>query len=172
VLVAEAQQQPHVRRVVVRVPEVPTPHARLLLRIGDEHRERGVLLPQRFTVALPPSLAIVPSTSTPDLASSAGEPALAHEAGVVAWVEGSRRGDGWHLVAVQQPPRLDSACRSRAPLASEAAEISESSPRIAAPLATADFATPRRSSFARSPAPSTSLPAPTDILLLGRRRNV
>lgn len=161
-----------VRRVVVRLPDVPTPHGRLLLRIGDEHRERGVLLPQRFTVALPIGLATVPSTSAPRLAAIAGEPALEHELGVVAWAEGSRRGDGWHLVALRPTPRLDSSLRAHAPFGVDAAEISESITRVAAPLATTDPTPFLRTSLARSPASSTQLPASTDILLLGRRRNL
>lgn len=161
-----------VRRVVVRVPDVPAPRARLLLRIGDEHRERGVLLPQRFTVTLAPAVATVLSSPAPrQLAAAAGEPALAREPGVVGWVEGSRRGADWHPVAVRSTPRLEASLQPHPPAGVDAAELPERTPKPAAASAATDIAPPLRLRVARSPAFSPALPVPADILLLGRRRN-
>lgn len=161
-----------VRRLVVRVPEVPAPRARLLLRFGDEHRERGVLLPQRFNVTLPPAVATVfSSPASPRLAATAGEPALAQEPGVVGWAEGSRRGADWHLVAVRSPPRLDASLQTHPPAGIDAAELPERTPKLATASSAADIVPPSRLRVARSPAFSSALPVPADILLLGRRRN-
>lgn len=164
-----------VRRVTVRLPEVPTERGRLLLRIGDERRERGVLLAQRFSLTLPLAEAATASPSAPpaarELVATAGEPAIAGHAGVVAWVEGSRRGAEWHLVAVRPAPWLASTSMVTDPLVQEAAEVAEGAPKLAAPGVTAALATPLRLWVAASLASSTPLPASPDILLLGRRRN-
>jgi hypothetical protein len=85
------------RRVRWQVPPFPTGDARILLRFGDERQETAVELPQSFSIT---SIAASPAQfpaleKTFILARSAfspGEPALPGHAGVVAWVEGSRRG--------------------------------------------------------------------------------
>src|SRR5215203_4622499 len=99
------------RRVRWQVPSFPTADARILLRFGDEHRETAVRLPQRFSI-----VSSLEKTFT--LARSAfnqGEPALPGHAGVVAWVEGSRRGgslrqvvaaEGLSLRARLKPPAV------------------------------------------------------------------
>jgi len=90
-----------VRRVGFQVPAIATREARLLLRFGDERRESWFVVPQRFVIAaaaveLPlatPSL----FTARPSLAVT-GERPLPRAAGVVAWVEGSRRAVGLRQV--------------------------------------------------------------------------
>ena len=80
-----------VRRFAVRLPDLPAAQARLMLRFGDERREVSFEAPARLSIA--PSIgmaAIMPRR----LHLGRGEPARAGEAGVVAWVEGGRRGDG------------------------------------------------------------------------------
>jgi hypothetical protein len=77
------------RRVLWQVPHIPTRHARLLLRFGDERKETGYELPERFAISGTASLF---ETLTASPASAPGEPARPGDAGVVAWVEGSRRG--------------------------------------------------------------------------------
>ena len=84
-----------VRRFRWRVPAVPTTGVRLLFRFGDEHREVAVAMPHRFSI----EASAVPAPIDDDALAirwrsprAAGEPALPGQRGVVAWVEGSRRG--------------------------------------------------------------------------------
>lgn len=80
-----------VRRFVVRLPDLPAARASLMLRFGDERREVSYEAPAR--------LSIVPSTGAAVIAPrrlrlGRGERARAGDEGVVAWVEGGRRGEG------------------------------------------------------------------------------
>jgi hypothetical protein len=90
------------RRVRWQVPAIPASEARLLLRFGDEHRELYLELPQRFSITGAPGPE--PLFALANLAASPGEPALPGSPGVVAWVEGSRRGGG--LRRMVAPERL------------------------------------------------------------------
>lgn len=91
-----------IRRVHWQVPSVPTADARLLLRFGDEEEETAVEWPGRFSIVASPitsggSFAL--SRPAPGL----GEAALPGHTGVVAWVEGSRRGGSMHpVIAARQ----------------------------------------------------------------------
>jgi hypothetical protein len=90
------------RRVHWQVPPIPTPDARLLLRFGDERREILLELPQRFSIVTSP--AIDRTFLFSSLAPVRGEPARPGQTGVVAWVEGSRRGGSLRqVVAAGQP---------------------------------------------------------------------
>jgi hypothetical protein len=95
------------RRFRFQVPPFATANARILLRFGDERRETTFELPARFAIAAAPGL---PALATPFLlahqAFTAGEPARLGSAGVVAWVEGSRRGGGLRQVVAAQPSSL------------------------------------------------------------------
>ena len=98
------------RRIRFQVPPLPARDARILLRFGDETRETAVELPERFAIAASPGALPALGTSFP-LARSAfapGEPALPGHAGVVAWVEGSRRGGGLRQVVAAETPSLQS----------------------------------------------------------------
>jgi hypothetical protein len=86
------------RRVRWQVPSFPTADARILLRFGDEHRETAVELPQRFSIV--PFLEKTFLLARP--ASTRGEPALPGHNGVVAWVEGSRRGGSLRQVVAAE----------------------------------------------------------------------
>jgi hypothetical protein len=88
------------RRFAFRVPAVATEDARILLRFGDEVREVGVDVPHRFAIRLPPYP--VPVERRP--APGRGEAARPGEPGVVAWVEGTRQGEGLTLVQASLPP--------------------------------------------------------------------
>jgi hypothetical protein len=92
-----------------QVPPIPTADARLLLRFGDERRETVVELPQRFSIVASP-VAVAPTFLLEIQAPARGERARPDrdrdddEAGVVAWVEGSRRGGSLRqVVAAGQP---------------------------------------------------------------------
>lgn len=96
-----------IRRFRWQVPPLPTRQASLLLRFGDERIETGVLMPQRFTIVAPAS-GLVSSWTSLSLfarrAPGAGESARPGEPGVVAWVEGSRRGEGLRQMVAAPPP--------------------------------------------------------------------
>ncbi len=114
------------RRVRFRVPDLPAVDARILLRFGDERRETAVALPVHLSIAGP--LHSYPFLALPDRASSAGEPALPGQAGVVAWVEGSRRGGGLRAVVAAERPTLAARLAPPAMHASEAVLASEPAP--------------------------------------------
>lgn len=156
------------RRFEWRVPAVSTPSARLLLRFGDERRETEVELPQRFAVV--PAPAPLPAT---DLALARvspfpGEPARPGHAGVVSWMEGSRRGGSLRQVVADVQPDL----RERlAPPESHAQPALLASGHAPLPL-------PRPVREGVAPAPprrNTSLTASplvsSDILVLIQRQN-
>ncbi|HVS00697.1 MAG TPA: hypothetical protein VMW27_29020 [Thermoanaerobaculia bacterium] len=96
------------RRVQWQVPPFPTEDARLLLRFGDEHRETAVELPARFAIAAPPAALPGLGAMLAFAARSAtrGEPALPGHAGVVAWMEGSRRGGAMRQRLADEPMGL------------------------------------------------------------------
>jgi hypothetical protein len=159
------------RRVRFRVPPIPTADARILLRFGDERRETAVELPGRFAIAGSP---ILESAFTfPRRAASAGEPALPGQAGVVAWVEGSRRGGGLRQVVADAslglrerlaPPetRGEAAVLVAGPASPQSQDsLSEDRAATAPPEG-------RRTALARS---GTSPPRSSDILLLIQRQN-
>lgn len=92
-----------VRRIRWQVPPFPGQDARILLRFGDEqHPETAVELPTRFSIAESPGgLPFSASRS-----ATRGEPALPGHAGVVAWVEGSRRGGALRQRLAEEPTVL------------------------------------------------------------------
>jgi hypothetical protein len=92
------------RHVRWQVPGVPTADARLLLRLGDERREIFVELPQRFSIAEAPGMVRVFTLAS--VAPAAGEPALPGSAGVVAWVDGNRRGGALRQMVAPERPVL------------------------------------------------------------------
>ncbi|HKI02035.1 MAG TPA: hypothetical protein VKK31_08650 [Thermoanaerobaculia bacterium] len=90
------------RHVRWLVPGVPTSDARLLLRLGDERREIYLEMPQRFSIAASPGMERAFTLAS--AATAAGEPALPGRPGVVAWVEGSRRGGSLRQVVAPERP--------------------------------------------------------------------
>jgi hypothetical protein len=78
------------RRILWQVPATPTRNGRLLLRFGNERAETSFEVPVRFEISAP---TVAHLKANADVATSVrGEPARAGDPGVVAWVEGSRRG--------------------------------------------------------------------------------
>jgi hypothetical protein len=161
------------RRVLWEVPAAPTRDARLLLRFGDERREMVFELPQRFAITGPavPGAGLLPAR----LSFARGEPALpegAGDGGVVAWVEGTRRGGSARPVVAVEPP----AARSRPVVAEGAAGTAvletAGGPAFdpAAAILTGRILPSSRRLAASSPeraGPASSIP----ILLQSRRRN-
>jgi len=85
----------HIRSFRWRVPNVAASKARILIRVGDEHDEQVIRLPQTFTIvpqATPLELAALQITST----EAGSEPALPGAPPVVEWMAGDR--SGGHLV--------------------------------------------------------------------------
>ena len=79
------------RRVTVRLPELPSEDVRLLLRFGDERDEREQVMSGRFRIVA--AEAPVVTWRLPRLGR--GESARPGDPGVLVWVEGSRDGEGW-----------------------------------------------------------------------------
>jgi hypothetical protein len=171
-----------VRRIAFRVPPLASSDARLLLRIGDERRETPVLLPQRFVIraaAAAPALTAALDAGRLDrahfdsgalVASAPGEPALPGQHGVLAWVDGSRRGEGLRQVVAGAGASLTAALtltESQPILCVLSAATAHS--EIAAPRAIG-AAVPPTPASARAPALVPARPCP-DLLLLTQRQN-
>ena len=92
------------RRAQFQVPSIPTADARILLRFGDERQETAIELPVRFAIAGSPARTFPLARRV----AAPGEPALPGQAGVVAWVEGSRRGGSLRQVVAAGSPSLRS----------------------------------------------------------------
>jgi hypothetical protein len=162
------------RRIEWQVPPFPARDARILLRFGDEHRETAVELPARFSIAAPaaglPGLGLMLSFAGRSV--TRGEPALPGHAGVVFWVEGSRRGGALRQRLADEPAGLASH-PVLLPLAhGEIAEVSPLGPESPEPgpagRAAAVSSASRRSAQTRDRA--RPLPG-TDLLLLIQRQN-
>lgn len=79
------------RSFTFRVPDLPTPFARLLLRVGDERREHEIPLPARLQIVRAGHGSPAPApTLWPAL--RAGERARPGQPGVAMWVAGGRSG--------------------------------------------------------------------------------
>ncbi len=98
------------RRIRFQVPPLPARDVRVLLRFGDETRETAVELPERFAIAASPGQLRALGRTLPlaQPAFAPGEPALPGQSGVIAWVEGSRRGGGLRQVVTAETPGLRS----------------------------------------------------------------
>lgn len=163
------------RRVRWQVPAIPTKNARILLRLGDEHRETAVELPARFSIAAPPRTAAgFPGTALllSRTASGPGEPALPGQSGVVAWVEGSRRGGslcqviaegrpGWAVRYTIPTSHAEAAEVDSGPVSPDSSHIVGSASSIFIPE------TPRRVALRAGAGPGLSF----DILLQTQRQN-
>jgi hypothetical protein len=159
------------RRVRWQVPAIPTHDARLLLRFGDERQETRVELPQRFAIAAAPWAAPLFGGAA-RRAALPGEPALPGRPGVVAWVEGSRRGGALRAVVAAPPPFLEGALRTPAAGFETAILATEDAPvqRAAVPAASGTAAPPNPR-LRLSPAGTPASLQPLDILLLTQRQN-
>ena len=159
------------RRVLWQVPATPTDDARLLLRFGDEHLETAYELPQRFTIAAAPRSAF--ETAPVRLALGRGEPALPGQAGVVSWIEGTRRGGAARRVEATEPPSVQGR-PSITDDVSQHALLEETEDIGFDPGAAAGSGRqiPLSDWRLRSLVPERTSPtAPLSILLQGRRRN-
>ena len=163
-----------VRRFRWRIPAVPSADARLLFRFGDERRETAVALPQRFVIRgpeVPAPLGDETFALSHGSSRLVGEPALPGQRGVVAWVEGSRRGSGLHqVVGFAGEEMAPTQALPELPLCTDL-EGAEEEPLDAA--AAARVATSEEPPADRSgDAPALAPPRPcSDILLLTHRQN-
>jgi hypothetical protein len=89
------------RAVRVRVPALPTGHAALLLRFGNEKREIEWLVPGEFQITAGGSGAErqVSTLAFQRFSAERGESARAGDAGVVVWAEGRRDGGDWRAAS-------------------------------------------------------------------------
>ncbi|MGH7488313.1 MAG: hypothetical protein ACREMY_22350, partial [bacterium] len=164
------------RSIRFQVPSIPTANARILLRFGDERGETAIELPERIAIVAA-SPVEAPAQAMKLLrarrAFEAGEPALPGQAGVVSWVEGSRRGGDLRQVVAAESPGL----QARPELAAGHAEDAVLG-CIPAPRSSRD-STPSHTAFTyplvcrHSPlSRAGSDPSGTiDILLLTQRQN-
>ncbi|MBP9144448.1 MAG: hypothetical protein KBF21_11940 [Thermoanaerobaculia bacterium] len=148
------------RSVVIELPDLATESARFLLRFGDERVEHEFAFPERFE--------IVPSRTSRfppwGVAHGRGEPARLsdpNDAGVVIWVEGSRRGEATRTViagrteteieAVEPLRWIALRHATAAPASPQIAAAEPSNPLFAGPFAstsTHPFAVPRGAAIA------------------------
>jgi hypothetical protein len=166
-------------RITFRVPDLPTPNGRLLLRVGDEQRERAFELPERLTIAGPstiPAGAGLPVAGALELTRTVwrrGEPARPGEPGVLVWVEGSRDGGSRREVVAAEPVEARPASpflvlgSSRMPTA-VGAEAPPSGAPAADPGVLGVLPPLRLAAAARPGAPPAASP---DLLLLLQRQN-
>jgi hypothetical protein len=161
------------RRVRWQVPPVPTADARILLRFGDERRETAVELPGRFSITGPPSPSVSSSNLPARPALAPGEPALPGAAGVVAWVEGSRRGGSLRQVVAAAP--LGVAGRFEPPVFRDEAAVpaaGPASPEAPGPAAGNGAGSPPPAGGGAALSPAGTGPSfAFDILLLIQRQN-
>ncbi len=162
------------RRFRFQVPPFATADARILLRFGDERRETAVELPARFAIAAPSGLHLL-ETSFPFArqAAAPGEPARPGHAGVVAWVEGTRRGGGLRQVVAVSPfglrAQLDPPeTRTEAAVLTSAPAPQQPTGPVPGDAAAATPSTGRRTPLGR---PGTGPDLASDILLLIQRQN-
>lgn len=86
------------RAVRLRVPALPTEHASVLLRLGNERREVEWPVPGEFRIEAGPYAVDgeLSSLAVQRFKVGRGESARAGDAGVVVWAEGRRDGGDWH----------------------------------------------------------------------------
>ena len=159
------------RRIRFQIPPFPTSDARVLLRFGDEHRETAVELPERFAIVASP--VEMPAFLFARRALASGEPARPGHAGVVAWVEGSRRGGGLRQVVAAAPGGLRGRVGlpethgESAVLSSEPSPLQPSGPVPGGGAASSPGAGRRTALWPAGTGPDIS----SDILLLIQRQN-
>ncbi|MFP5288142.1 MAG: hypothetical protein ACLGI9_20570 [Thermoanaerobaculia bacterium] len=162
------------RRFSWHVPPFPTRDARILLRFGNEHQETPVELPARFSISAPSAVppGLEPMLLLASRSSLRGEPALPGQAGVVAWVEGSRRGGSQRQVVADEPAALKAAFKLPGTHAESAELPSPLEPEWSVPgrAGGAAAAPPDRQGRACSRAGTGPIVA-ADILLLTQRQN-
>jgi hypothetical protein len=165
---------PHLDRDLLRftfkVPDLPSRDVRLLVRVGDEVREQAFELPWRFAIAGAPG-SVGSALELRRRAWRRGEPARPGEPGVLAWVEGPRRGGPTREVVATEParavPGLSLPPETTAPNA-----VTTEAPPSGAPAADPGYRSalpPRRVGSAATL--RAGHPAATDILLLIQRQN-
>ncbi len=158
-----------------QVPPIPTADARLLLRFGDERRETVVELPQRFSIVASP-MAVAPTPLLEIQAPTRGERARLdedgdrEEAGVVAWVEGSRRGGSLRQVVAAGQPGFQTRIQP-AETRGEAAVLAGGHTLPVPELRASLDAGPAALHGSPLAGPLDSHPFAFDILLLTQRRN-
>ncbi len=156
------------RRVLWQVPHIPTRDARLLFRFGNERQETAFELPERFAIS---GTASPLEAGTASLAATPGEPARPGDAGVVAWVEGSRRGGGLRQRIAADAVGLATGQSVAPESSSEMALESEDSVPDPAPPAGRRPRLPAVQPAASSLPADAARPAQIPILLLTQRQN-
>ena len=163
---------PHLGRAVHRVswsvPAAPSDDVRVLLRFGDERRERTWTVTQRFRIVAAPGGG--GGESLPEAhAVSPGEAPLPGEPGVVSWAEGTRQGAARRQVTYSDPATLSGL---DLPVLARGAGMTATKTVTTSPLPAR-----RQRTAAEPPAPAlitcprAAPPAAVDPLLMTQRRN-
>jgi hypothetical protein len=155
----------HILTATFEVPNLTADDARILLRFGDEQREREVEVPARFSIRFDPA---APRTQLLT-ARGEGEPARPGAPGVAVWVAGARNGTGSRTFSHRSTSLRGNDAVLTAEAASTLEAESESSESTLAHQV--ELRTPRSQTqtlFRRA------LPSPRaiDLLLATRRLNV
>ncbi len=155
------------RQVRFPVPRLPSGDVRILLRLGDEHREVPVVVPSRLAIAARPG-PLLPAAS---VALGAGERPRPDDLRVVAWVAGSRRGEHLETVVAAPPVRGMGGVRTSPDARSASpADGGSEAPRPSPPAPRSGLGS--RPAPPVRPVPVGPLPAPArSILLQTARRN-
>lgn len=155
-------------RFTFEVPNVDTDDARILIRVGDEHRETEFLVPASFRIERDPLRALA-SPHLEVLDEERGESAREGERGVIGWVEGDRHGEH---VAVR------TAARNVATLRDGGAHLTDTSHDTAAVASSASIAAPSVTATVAAPAaltrhePLAIHRSGRDVLLVSSRLNI
>ncbi len=137
------------RRVSFPVPRLPSGNVRILLRLGDEHREVPVEVAGRLAIAGGAGPLLAGAVTT----LAAGERPRPDDLGVVAWVAGSRRGE--HRESVVSAPPAQGLGGVAVPTGARAPAAVESGAEPPRPVPPA----PRSGLASRPAAPSRPIPA-------------
>jgi hypothetical protein len=145
------------------VPNVDTSNAKILLRTGDEKRERHFVMPGTFRIARDPEAgAQLPSAVAMEGAESARE----GEADVLSWAKGDRAGTDVTVLFAPARRQTSVGCGISVESSFEALEPRTVHARVAIAPASRELAVPKPRTAIRS------LLRAGDLLLACRRLNI
>jgi hypothetical protein len=151
------------RSVTWLVPNVDARDARLLIRTGDERKERTFVLPLSFAIARDWNARIA---LRPFTANRRGESAREGDDPVAAWTEGDRRGTRVTQVTHVDPPAAMQSLHTVSVSDQTSAVVSKSLFVASLNQTAAAKATNRRPSFV------ATQPSPASVLLAVGRLNI
>jgi hypothetical protein len=152
------------QRFTFIVPNVDTRNAKILIRVGDEKRETHFDLPGSFSITRDPEAELALPLPT---RFERGEAAREGDPGVVGWTDGARNGSGLTQQSSTSVP-LPAIDHLTVVTSDEEAELAPAEDSAKAP----SIANTLRAARNRPARRAEPLPAPADLLLVCRRRNI